>query len=105
MYFLSSPYFKGFLLRLALYFCLYMVISFDEEKQKEQLTDLHEREERALVQTLAEKAGILYIDLIPTPIELDALRLVPEAEARAAQVAGFSLNGNKTNIAKFSPEK
>jgi len=82
-----------------------MPITFDEEKQEEQLTDLHEREERALVQTQAEKAGIPYIDLIPTPIELDALRLVPEAEARAAQVAGFALNGKKVSVAAFSPEK
>ncbi|OHA19000.1 MAG: hypothetical protein A3C08_03750 [Candidatus Taylorbacteria bacterium RIFCSPHIGHO2_02_FULL_47_18] len=82
-----------------------MPITFDEEKQKEQLTELHEREERALVQTQAEKAGIPYIDLIPTPIELDALRLVPEAEARAAHIAGFALNGKKVSIAAFSPEK
>src|SRR3989344_4323021 len=82
-----------------------MPITFDEEKQEEQLTDLHEGEERALVQTQAEKAGIPYIDLIPTQIELDALRLVPEAEARAAQVAGFALNGKKVSVAAFSPEK
>lgn len=82
-----------------------MPISFNEEKQKEQLTDLHEREERELVQTQAEKAGIPYIDLIPTPIELDALRLVPEAEARKALLAGFALNGKKVSVASFSPEK
>lgn len=82
-----------------------MAISFNEEKQKEQLIDLREREERELVQTQAGKAGIPYIDLIPTPIELDALRLVPEAESRAAQIAGFSLNNKKVSIAVFSPEK
>ncbi|TSC84519.1 MAG: Uncharacterized protein G01um101417_184 [Parcubacteria group bacterium Gr01-1014_17] len=82
-----------------------MAIQFNEEKQKEQLTDLREREERELVQTQAEKAGIPYIDLIPTPIELDALRLVPEVEARAAQISGFAINGKKVSVAAFSPEK
>jgi type II secretory ATPase GspE/PulE/Tfp pilus assembly ATPase PilB-like protein len=82
-----------------------MAISFDEEKQTEQLKELHEREERELVQQQAAKAGLPYIDLIPTPIELDALRLIPEAKARAAEVAGFALLGKKVSVAVFSPEK
>ncbi len=82
-----------------------MPISFSEEKQGEQLKDLREREERELVQTQAEKAGIPYIDLIPTPIELDALRLIPETEARTALAAGFGLNGKKVSVAVFSPEQ
>jgi len=82
-----------------------MPISFDEEKQGEQLKNLREQEERALVQTQAGKAGIPYIDLIPTPIEMDALRLIPEQEALVAQAAGFAITGKKVSVAVFSPEK
>jgi len=80
-----------------------VMVTFDDEKEKRELADVRESEEEDLIQFLAEKHGLPYINLIPLSIENDALRLVTEAEARAAKLAPFAINGKKVGVAMFTP--
>ena len=80
-----------------------MTISFDEEKQDKKLDEFKHREQEDVAQILASRHGLEYVDLGPVPINMDALRLIPEAEARTALVAPFSLVGKRTKIAVVSP--
>src|SRR3989344_9154734 len=80
------------------------MISFDEEKQEKELGEIRQKEEEELIQSLAHKHQIPYIDLVLLPIENDALRLLPEAQARAAKAAVFGITGKKANVAVLSPK-
>ncbi|MEK7163248.1 MAG: GspE/PulE family protein [Patescibacteria group bacterium] len=80
-----------------------MVISFDEEKQGKKLGEFMRREEEDLAQIVAGREGLEYVDLAPVPINMDALRVVTEAEAREAKIAPFSLIGKRVKIAVISP--
>lgn len=77
---------------------------FDEEKQQRRLEDLKRQEEEDLVSVLAaSKYNIPYIDLAPAVVENEALRLVPEDEARQMGIAPFKLMGKHAHIAILSP--
>ncbi len=80
-----------------------MTISFDEEKQSKRLDEFRHREQEDVAHIVAERHGIEYVDLTPLPINIDAIRLVPESEARASLVAPFSLVGKHLKIAVVSP--
>ncbi len=80
-----------------------MTISFDEEKQSKRLDEFRHREQEDVAHIVAERHGIEYVDLTPLPINMDAIRLVPESEARASLVAPFSLVGKNLKIAVVSP--
>lgn len=82
-----------------------MTIVFDEEKENERLDELRKREEEDLMGLLSEKYGIPYIDLSGISIEGDALRTIPEAQARAGNMAAFNATGKKLMVAVQSPEK
>lgn len=78
--------------------------TFDEEKQNRQVDDLHKEEEEELVATLAEsKYHLPYINLYHAVIDNEALRAIPEAEAREMNVAPFKLFGKNIFIALRSP--
>src|SRR3989339_42786 len=77
---------------------------FDEEKQERQLEDLRKQEEEQLVATLAEsKYGLPYIDLYRLGIDNEALRTMPEKDAREMNVAPFKLFGKNIFIAIHTP--
>ena len=79
---------------------------FDEEKQNKQLEDLRREEEEQLIATLAEsKYGLPYINLTRLGVDNEALRAIPEAEARELKVAPFKLSGKNIFIAIRSPEE
>jgi type IV pilus assembly protein PilB len=79
------------------------MVLLNDDKEKRELSEVREREEEELMQTLAERQGIPYINLVTVPIEMDALRLVPEADARAAKLGPFALAHKKVAVAVFSP--
>jgi len=81
-----------------------MTITFDEDKQNGKITDLHHKEEEDLVQILSGKYGVEYVNLAVTPVSADALRLVPEEEARASLVAAFGLVDKKVKLAARNPQ-
>ncbi len=80
-----------------------MTIHFDEDKQNQRLRQLHLDEEEKVAQMLSEKYGIPYIDLTRVPINTDALRLIPEPEARENDLAVFEIIGNNISVAIHSP--
>jgi type IV pilus assembly protein PilB len=81
-----------------------MPLPFDEEKQNKQLDSLHKVEEEQLVEVLAaSKYGLPYIDLARLGIDNEALRAIPETEAREEKVAPFKLSGKNIFIAVRAP--
>ena len=78
---------------------------FNEKKQDERLHELRTKEEEELAQMLAGKYGVEYIDLTNRSIDTDALRLVPEEEARAVEVAPFHKANKTIFVAMRSPER
>ena len=80
-----------------------MTVTFDEDKQDKKLDEFRKKEEEDIAQIVASRHGLEYVDLMPVPINMDALRLIPEAEAIEAKVAGFSLVGKHIKVAVVSP--
>ncbi|MFA6158518.1 MAG: GspE/PulE family protein [Candidatus Paceibacterota bacterium] len=80
-----------------------MSISFDEEKQDKKLDEFRKREEEDLAQITASRQDLEYIDLGPLHIDMDALRVIAEADAREAKIAPFGLVGKRVKIAVLSP--
>lgn len=79
---------------------------FDEDKQNKQLDDIHKEEEEQLVAALAEsKYGLPYINLYNLGIDNEALRAIPEEEARGLKVAPFKLFGKNIYIGVRTPEE
>ncbi len=73
------------------------------DKTEQHLQELRRREEEELAELLSAKYGVSYRDLTRSSINTEALRLLPEAEAREAEVAGFDLVGKKLSLAVRSP--
>lgn len=81
-----------------------MPTDFDEEKQNKQLEDLRKEEEEQLVKTLAEsKYGLPYIDLSRLGIDNEALRSIPEKDAREMNMGPFKLSGKNIFIGVRTP--
>lgn len=76
---------------------------FDDTKEEEKVAQLRAQEEEALAQILSTKYGVEYTDLSMFSIDTDALRLVPEAKARAAKLAVFSKHDKQISVAVLSP--
>lgn len=81
------------------------MVEFDETSRKKKVDELYKHEEEALVQLLAEKYGIPAIDLTVHAIEPDALKLIPEADARKIGVAAFAIKEHDVSLAILSPQK
>jgi type IV pilus assembly protein PilB len=68
------------------------------------LKKLHQEGEERAAQRLAEKLGLQYIDLAKIPVSLDAVRLLPEQEAKDAKVATIEVKSQKVALAAVNPE-
>jgi len=77
----------------------------DEKKRTERLDELHLREEEQLAEMLSKKYGVEYVDLTKKSIDSDALRLVPENQARALEIAPFRKVHKKLMVAMRAPER
>ncbi len=80
------------------------MVTFDEDKQNKRLEDLRKQEEESLTQAMAQKRGLPYIDLTTAPIDIDALRVITEAETRESQIGVFTETDKMLNVAVLSPE-
>ena len=80
------------------------MVQFADKEETKRLDFLRKREEEELVQILAQKYGVEYVDLSLVAVNSDALRLIPEAEARQAEVAAFGRVGKRISLAARSPE-
>ncbi len=81
-----------------------MTLQFDEDKQKRKLNELLHKEEEDLVRILSAKYGLEYVNLLGTPVNTDALRLVLEEIARPNQVAAYALINKKVKLAARNPQ-
>ena len=75
-----------------------MPLPFDTNAENQKLSSLREHEEEDLASLLSQKYGLTYADLTVTPVNMDALRLLPEDKARAAEVVVFDKNGKHRNL-------
>jgi len=80
------------------------MVQFDEEKQNERLKTLHKKEEEELASTLSGYHGVPYLDLSTHPVNIDALRVLKETDARAADMAVFNATDKKIDVAVLSPK-
>ncbi|MEK7552940.1 MAG: ATPase, T2SS/T4P/T4SS family, partial [Patescibacteria group bacterium] len=80
-----------------------MVITFNEDKQTKRLDELRDKEAEDLARMLSEKYALPYVDLSKLPINTDALRLIPAAEAEAGQIAAFKISGRNLSVIIISP--
>jgi type IV pilus assembly protein PilB len=77
---------------------------FADAEQERRLDFLRKREEEELAQMLSRKYGVEYVDLTLMAVNSDALRLLPESEARDAEVAAFGRVGKRLSLAARAPE-
>jgi type IV pilus assembly protein PilB len=80
------------------------MVEFADLEQQKRIEFLRRREEEELAQMLSKKYGVEYIDLTLVAVNSDALRLLPEAEARDAEVAAFGRVGKRVSLAARAPE-
>lgn len=77
---------------------------FDTDAENEKLRQIYEHEEEDLARILADKYGLPYVDLSLYPINMDAVRILPETQAREAEAIVFDKNGKHTLIAVHNPD-
>ncbi|MBI2025296.1 Flp pilus assembly complex ATPase component TadA [Candidatus Kaiserbacteria bacterium] len=76
---------------------------FDEAEEEAKLAQVREREEEDVARILSDKYGLLYADLSLKEIDNDALRTIPEAEARSAEAAAFAKTAKALSLAVHNP--
>ncbi|KKU80678.1 MAG: hypothetical protein UY07_C0036G0005 [Parcubacteria group bacterium GW2011_GWA1_47_8] len=79
------------------------MLQFNDTDKDDQFAELRKKEEEDFLQIMSNKYGIPYIDLNAMPIDVAALGLVKESDARAALIGAFDLAGKKVKLAVFSP--
>lgn len=77
---------------------------FDNKVSDTRVAELRHREEEAVISAIAPKYGYRYIDLSDSPIDVDALRLIPEAESRKAEIAIFAHGNEAVSVAVRNPK-
>ena len=82
-----------------------MTVQFDDEKEEKQVDSLRRKEEEELARILSAKYDTGYADLSGITINTDALKLIPEADARSAEMAAFKMVGRLLSVAVHSPNK
>lgn len=80
-----------------------MVINFNEDRQSQRITELRRREEENLTKMLAHKYNLPYLDLSQTPLNIDALRVIPEKTAREAMIVALDETDRRVQVAILSP--
>jgi len=79
-----------------------MSVSFADDQQ-ERLEAIRRKEEEDLVVILSEKYGIGHADLRRVVVDANALKLIKEKDARAAEVAPYALQQKKVSVAIRTP--
>jgi hypothetical protein len=80
-----------------------MTVNFNEDNQLKRVDTLKRHEEEELTKMLSAKYGLGYLDLSLQPINIDALRVIREDEARGAGLAVFNIVDKKIDVAVLSP--
>lgn len=77
---------------------------FDTKAEDEKLALIREKEEEDLAQVLSKKYGLTYTDLTVVPVSAEALRLIAEQKARAAEIVAFEKAAKHVSVAFRSPQ-
>ncbi len=80
-----------------------MDLPFDTKDAEIKLAEVREREEEDVASILSEKYGMTYTDLSLKEIDNDALRVIPEEEARKAEAAAFAKVSKALSLAVHNP--
>ncbi|MDB5225630.1 MAG: pilB1 [Candidatus Adlerbacteria bacterium] len=80
------------------------MVVFNEAEGDKRLEFLRKREEEELAQMLSKKYGVEYVDLSLVAVNSDALRIIPEAEAKSAEAAAFGKVNKRLSVAVRAPE-
>jgi len=81
------------------------MIKFDDQYSNLRLTELHAQEEERSVQANAPQLGFEYINLQGYTINPEAVAVVKEDKARAAELVGFELSKNVLSVAVRNPNE
>ena len=80
-----------------------MDVPFDTKHENEKLAEIREREEEDVAKILSEKYNIAYADLALQEIDTEAVRIIPEEKARAAEAVAFAKTAKALSLAIHNP--
>ena len=75
----------------------------NDDKNKEQIDSMRKSEAEDLAKLLSQKYNLPYLDLSRMTIDIDALKILAEEEARLGNLAVFQKTGQKLQVAIESP--
>src|SRR3989344_4774108 len=75
----------------------------NDDKNKEQIDSMRKSEAEDLAKLLSQKYSLPYLDLSRMTIDIDALKILAEEEARLGKLAVFQKTGQKLQVAIESP--
>jgi len=75
----------------------------NDDKNKEQMESMRKSEAEDLAKLLSQKYNLPYLDLSRMTIDIDALKILAEEEARMGKLAVFQKVGQKLQVAIESP--
>jgi type II secretory ATPase GspE/PulE/Tfp pilus assembly ATPase PilB-like protein len=70
----------------------------------EQITKIRREAEEREAKRQAEKSGLPYLDLVQSPIQINALQVVPEVEAKNLKIAPFQYRSKVLAMAVYDPK-
>jgi len=76
-----------------------------DQPREEALARLREAEKEDIVKRRAAALGLLYINLRGVPLEIEALKIIPEAKARAAGILVFAKKPKEFSVAVLDPDR
>ncbi len=71
---------------------------------KTHIAELHRQGEERQAQRLANQLGYSYVDLTKTPVSVEAVRVIPEKEAKEAKLVATELKVKKLAVAALNPK-
>ncbi|MSR70599.1 hypothetical protein EXS62_01005 [Candidatus Kaiserbacteria bacterium] len=80
------------------------MVTFNDQEEDKRIEFLRKREEEELAQVLSQKYGVEYVDLTLVAVNVDALRLISEQDAKATEAVAFGHVGKKVSVAVRAPE-
>lgn len=75
------------------------MLQFDDERQNKHLKDLRHLEEERFIELTASTKNLPYTNLSTVAVNLEALRYIPETEARMGNVVAFDIQNKHLSIA------
>ena len=75
----------------------------EQDDLQSQITKIRRTGEERAAERLAQKLGHPYADLSKMPISLDAVRVIPETEARDGKIAAIELRDTKIAVVVVDP--